>query len=285
MRKLSFRRQVATQFTLLLVALFIILPLWGILRLAFDGSIIGRPTEFRLLPKQFSLVAFLKVFENPYQSINLAILLKNSLIVSLGAAIIALILGSSLAYALARFRFPGRQLGLFTLLLTALLPPIAFSTPLYIVLSLLKIRSTLIGLTIVYATFAMPFCIWNMRSAFQAVPLELEEAAFLDGAGVFTCFRSITLPIAMPSLAVASLIAFLMAYSEFAIGWFFVEKPDTVTLAMSIYASLQTQYQGLSQPWNILGSMVLIMSIPVMIIFIILQHFLLERMMFGSIQD
>jgi ABC-type glycerol-3-phosphate transport system permease component len=118
-----------------------------------------------------------------------------------------------------------------------------------------------------------------MRAAFQAIPKEVEEAAFLDGAGDFKTFYYITLPLALPSIVVAGLISFLMAYSEFAIGWLFVEKPDTVTLSMSIYAIIQS---GNAQPWSYLGSLAIIMSIPVVIIFIIFQRTLLERMMFGD---
>jgi arabinogalactan oligomer/maltooligosaccharide transport system permease protein len=191
----------------------------------------------------------------------------------------------SLAYAFARFRFPGRQVGLFGLLLTAVLPPVAFMTPLYIILSLMHIRTTLLALIITYAAFAMPFCIWNMRAAFQAIPKEIEEAAFLDGASDLTSFLRVTLPLALPSIAVAGLIAFLMAYSEFTLGWLFVEKADTVTLAMSIYAIVQSQYTGGAQPWSYLGSLAIIMSIPVVIIFLIFQNTLLERMLFGSPND
>lgn len=281
MRKISGLRQISSQIMLALIGLYVILPVWGILRLAFDGSLISRATEFRLLPKVFSIDAIFKVLDKPYQSVNFTTLLQNSLVVSLGAALISMLLGASLAYAFARFRFPGRQAGLFVLLLTALLPPIAFTTPLYIVLSILKIRTTLLGLTIVYAVFAMPFCIWNMRAAFQAIPKELEEAAYLDGAGNLSTFRLVTLPLAIPSIAVAALIAFLMAYSEFAIGWLFVEKADTVTLAMSIYAMVTS---GGAQPWSMLGSLILIMAAPVVAIFLLLQRTLLERMMFGEIR-
>ena len=229
------------------------------------------------------MVAFLEVLHHPYPSVDFSILLKNSLLVSFGAAILAVILGASLAYAFARFRFPGRQLGLFVLLLAAFLPLVAFMTPLYIVLSLLKIRTTLLGLTIVYTAFAMPFCIWNMRSAFQAIPKELEEAAFLDGAGIFTTFTRVTFPLALPSIAVAGLIAFLMAYSEFTIGWLFVEKASTVTLSMAIYSMVQEM--GGPQPWSYLGSLAVIMSIPIVIIFLILQRTLLEKMLFGNPGD
>lgn len=280
MRKLSVVGQILSQVFLFLVGLYEIIPIWGMLRLAFDGSLLSRPTEFRLFPKVFSIQPLFEVLDRPYQSVQFVTLFKNSMVVSFGAALLAIILGASLAYAFARFRFPGRRPGLFVLLLTAVIPPIAFATPLYIVLSILKLRTTLMGLVIVYAVFAIPFCIWNLRAAFQSVPRDLEEAAHLDGAGNFAAFRYVTLPLALPSIGIAGLIAFLMSYSEFAIGWLFVDKAQTVTLAMSIYAMVQS---GNAQPWSILGSLVLIMSLPVIIIFLIFQRTLLERMMFGSV--
>ncbi|EKD89481.1 MAG: hypothetical protein ACD_34C00024G0001 [uncultured bacterium] len=201
------------------------------------------------------------------------------MVVSIGAALIALVLGASLAYAFARYRFPGKRPALFILLLAAMLPPVAFMTPLYIVLSIVHLRTTLLGLTLVYATFALPFCIWNMRAGFQSVAKELEEAAFLDGANSLTTFWFISLPLSLPSITIAGLIAFLMGYSEFAMGWLFVSKAETVTLAMSIYAMVQT---GNAQPWSILASMFIIMSIPIVIVFALMQNTLLDRMLFVS---
>jgi arabinogalactan oligomer/maltooligosaccharide transport system permease protein len=282
MRKLKPFRWIASHLLLLGVAIYVLIPIWGMARLAFDASLLGRPTEFRLFPKEWSFEAVLNVLDKPYQSVSFAILMQNSLFVSFGAAFIATALGISLAYAFARFRFPGRQVGLFVLLLTALLPPIAFTTPLYIVLSILKLRTTLMGLVIVYAVFAMPFCIWNMRAAFQSIPKELEEAAFLDGASNFRTLWMITIPLALPSIAVAALIAFLMAYSEFAIGWLFVDRASRVTLAMAIYSMVQT---GSAQPWSMLGSLVLIMSAPVVVVFLLLQRTLLERLSFGEVKS
>jgi arabinogalactan oligomer/maltooligosaccharide transport system permease protein len=264
---------------LLLIGIYVFLPIWGILRLSFDGSLHGAPTEFRLFPKQFSFQPMLQVLDKPYQSVEFWTLFRNSMYIAIMATLAAVILGTSLAYAFARFRFPGRQPGLFMLLLTAILPPIAFATPLYILLNLLHIRTTHLGLIIVYAAFAMPFCIWNMRAAFQSVPKELEEAAYLDGASPFKTFLQISLPLAMPSIAVAAIIAFLTAYSEFTIGWLFLDKSDKVTLAMAIYAIVQS---GQAQPYSQLGSLAILVSIPAIAIFILFQNTLLEQMLLGN---
>ncbi len=272
--------QILTHAGLILIGIYVLFPIWGILRVAFDGSLRGAPTEFRLLPKQFSLEPLLQVLDRPYQSVEFLTLFRNSLFVSIMATILAVVLGTSMAYAFARFRFPGRQAGLFILLLTAILPPIAFATPLYILLTLLKIRTTHLGLIVVYAAFAMPFCIWNMRAAFQSVPKELEEAAYLDGASQFGTFLQVSLPLALPSIAVAGIIAFLTAYSEFTIGWLFLDQSDRITLAMAIYSIVQT---GSAQPYSQLGSLALLVSIPAIILFVLFQNTLLERMLFGSI--
>jgi arabinogalactan oligomer/maltooligosaccharide transport system permease protein len=282
MRKLTFWQQAAIQVALLVIGFFVFLPIWGLLRMAFDGTLKSAATDFRLFPKQFSLEPLLKVLDRPYQAVQFSTLLQNSLLVSLSAALLALLLGVSLADAFARFRFPGRQAGLFVILLTALMPPIAFTTPLYILLSWLGIRTTLLALVLVYAAFAMPFCVWNLRAAFQAIPKEVEEAAFLDGAGDLTTFMYITLPLSLPSIAVAALIAFLMAYSEFTIGWLFIAKAETATLSMAIYAIVSA---GQAQPWSQLGSLALLMSAPVVAIFLLLQRTLLDRLMFGAAGD
>jgi len=278
-RHMSLSRQVVSQAGLILVGLFVLLPVWYMVRLAFDGSLRGAPTEFHLLPQQVSLDVFARMWNTPSQAIDFAGLLGNSLVASGGTALLTAALGSSLAYAFARFRFPGRQAGLFVLLLTALLPPVALTTPLFILLSALGVRTNLLGLTLVYSAFALPFCIWNMRAAFQAVPKDLEEAAFLDGAGFFRAFRRITLPLALPSIGVASLIAFLMAYSEFAFGWLFVENGRRVTLAMAVWAVYTTSS---AEPWSQLAALASMMALPVALIFLLLQRALLDRMTFGT---
>src|SRR5512142_2818268 len=166
MHSLTRREQMLYQFVFGVVALFVLLPLWGIAQMAFDGSIRGWPIDFRILPKQPTLDVFLTAWEKPAQSLSFLYLLRNSLIASGGAMVLSIALGGSMAYAFARLRFPGRRVGLFALLFGSLLPPVALMTPLFVLLSALQIRTTLLGLVIVYTAMAMPFCIWNMRAAF-----------------------------------------------------------------------------------------------------------------------
>ncbi len=278
-RRMGIWRQGLHQLGLALVGLFVLLPIWGLTYLAFEGGTMGWPSTFRLWPEEPTLRIFLQVWENASQSLPFVALLKNSLIVSGGAMLLSVVLGSSMAYAFARYRFPGRKAGLFALLVGALLPPVALMTPLYVLLTLLQLRTTLLGLTIVYTAFAMPFCVWNMRSAFQAIPKDLEEAAFLDGASAFKVFWRISLPIALPSIAVAALIAFLIGYSEFAMGWLFVDESANVTLAMAISGAMGiSTFSG-----SLLAALAILMSLPVVVLFLILQQYLLDRLMFTAV--
>jgi len=280
MKKIKWWQQLLYQLGFVLVALFVIVPIWGMAQMAFDASIRGWPTQFRLFPREFTLDVFREVWERPAQTLSFLDTLKNSLFVAGGAALIAVFFGASMAYAFARFRFPGQRVGLFALLLVALLPPVALMTPLYILLSAIGLRTTLFGIMIVYAAISMPLCVWNMRAAFQAVPKEIEEAAFIDGATQWQTFWRVTLRLALPSIGVAALLAFLIGYSEFAIGWLFVDKPANVTLAMAI-SGMQREV-GISSN---LAAVAIMMSIPVVIVFIALQRYLLRGSLFGAVEE
>ena len=277
MRRLSLRGQIASQLTLALVAMFVLIPIWALAYLAFDGAVSGWPTEFRIWPEQFTLGVFRQVWQRAVEGFGYPDMLRNSLFVSGGAAMLAVGCGASMAYAFARLRFPGKRVGLFALLLGALLPPVALMTPLYILLTALHLRTTLLGLTLVYTSFSLPFCIWNMRAAFQAVPKDLEESAFMDGAGRFTAFWRVTLPLALPSIAIAGLIAFLIGYSEFAMGWLFVSKNADVTLAMAISGMLSDGFAS----WSNMAALAMLMSVPVVLICLVLHRYLLSGLLVG----
>jgi arabinogalactan oligomer/maltooligosaccharide transport system permease protein len=276
-RRLQPLERALTIVGLIVVGLFVLIPLYGFAQLAFDASLTGQPLEFRLWPKAFSLSVFQAVWGRVAAGQTFVGALRNSLIVSGGAAALSLALGASMAYVFARLRFPGQRAGLFALLIGAMLPPVALMTPLYILLTAFKIRTTLLGLALVYTAFAMPFAVWNLRAAFQAVPRELEESAFLDGASFLRAFWNITLPLALPAMGVAALLAFLAGYTEFAMGWLFVEKSDTVTLAMATSSYIT---QG-SVRWNQLAALALLMSLPVVAVFLLVQRSLLGSLSGG----
>lgn len=281
MRKMNLRQQLGTQACLFVLAVFVLVPIWGLVYLAFDGGVNGWPIEFRAWPEKLTLAVFENVWQRPTQGQTLIGVMSNSLIVCLSSAALGILCGASMAYAFARYRFPGRQAGLFGLLVGALLPPVALMTPLFIILTSLGIRGTLLGLIIVYTAFALPFGIWNMRAAFQSIPKELEESAFLDGAGPWTAFTRITFPLALPAVAVTAIMAFLIGYSEYALGWLFVDKSDYVTMGMALWGL----YNNDSLSWSRLAAAAVMMTAPVVVLFLILQRYLINGVLTGTVED
>lgn len=265
---------------LLLVSLFVLIPIWPTLVLALDASVPGFPDEFRLWPGDLSLQVFVDVWNEPTRELSYLGLLRNSLIVAGGAALISLVFGVTMAYAFARLRFPGRRVGQGVILVGSLLPFVALMTPLFLLLSIAGIRNTLLGLMVVYAAFSMPLAVWLTRASFSAVPRDLEEAAFVDGANRMTAFLRISLPLALPSILVAAVIAFLIGYSEFAIGWLFVTSGQDLTLAMALYGPEIWGGTNVAR----LAALCVLMTIPVILIFVILQRRMLRDVRTGVLE-
>lgn len=272
------RPTLGVHLALTVTALFVLVPMWGLLVVALEGRIGLFPTEPRLWPAEPTIETFSLAWSEPSNNQTFLLLLRNSLVVSGGAAVVALVFGVSMAYAFARFRFPGRDRAATAILLGALLPPIALLTPLYVLLSVIGIRQTLLGLGVVYAAFSMPLAVWLMRGAFRTLQREVEESAYLDGASAFRTFRSIGLPLVLPSILTAALAAFLLGYSEFAFGWLFVSKASDVTLAMATSAS----FAGFSRAFGLVAALALMMAVPVVAVFLVLQRLLLRDVTLGQ---
>ncbi len=289
MGRIRRRNQLVTQLILVGVAIVVLAPVWVLVLLAIDGSFLTAPREFALWPKEPTADKLIEAWTRPGRALDFLGLLRNSLYVSLGAAGISLLFGATMAYAFARLRFPGASVGMFGILVGAFLPLIALATPLFMLFLWLEtlfpllrdvgFRGSTTALALLYAAFSMPLLIWLMRSAFRGVPNELEEAAFLEGASRWTTFRRITLPIAVPPILVAALIAFLLAYSESAIAWLFASSEENLTLAM-ILASAQTGV--FSYEWGPLAAHALLMTFPVVIIVALLQRQLSRGALLGA---
>ena len=292
MGRMTSAGHLARQLVLVGVGIFVVLPIWVLVLMATDGSVIGYPSGFHPIPVEPTLDRFRDAFFRPGSVLDYWGLLRNSLLVSVSAALAALVLGATMAYAFARMRFPGKDVGLVAILLGVFLPPIGLAVPLFLLFNAIErnvplanefgLRDSLVALAILYASFAMPLCLWLMRAAFRAVPEEVEEAAFVDGATRFTTFRRITLPLALPSILVAALVAFLLGYTEFALAWLFISTNENVTLAM-ILAEATTGFY--TSNWSATAAYALLMAIPVVLVFMVLQRALLDTSLATAATD
>lgn len=288
--------QLASQVFLLAVTAIVLFPILWIFSLALDPRNIDKPLELRLIPPGASFEAFRNVLFGPFQLLcknpsdlstcmTFTRLLKNSLFVALGTSLLAVVLGASAAYAFSRFRFVGRQAGMLMFIVMIMLPSTATLAPLYVLLSQIKIgteplRLSLFGLVIAYSSGFLPFAVWNLKGFFDTVPRELEEAALIDGAGIFQTFVRIILPLSVPALAVTVLNSFMAGWTEFILAWTFLEDPSRFTLAMAL-RSMQGQF---ATPWSQFAAMSILMSIPIVILFFALQRYIVSGLTLGGVK-
>ncbi|HEX8953311.1 MAG TPA: carbohydrate ABC transporter permease, partial [Polyangia bacterium] len=151
--------------------------------------------------------------------------LANSIVVAGAVTALGVALACSAAYALSRFRFPGRQTSLRAFLVSQMFPGVVTSIPLYVLLDRLHLLNHLLGLVLVYATTAIPFCVFMLKGYFDSLPRELEEAVLLDGGTRFDAFWRVALPLSRPALAVTALFCFLTAWNEFILAYTFMNDP------------------------------------------------------------
>ncbi|NJO38338.1 MAG: carbohydrate ABC transporter permease [Rhizobiales bacterium] len=205
----------------------------------------------------------------------------NSTVISFSAVIIALALGLPAAYALARFKFftvPNKDLTVW-FLSQRVLPPVATAVPFFIVFSSLNLLDTPLALALVTATFVLPFAVVIVRQTFYDLPIELEEAALVDGASHVTTFWKIALPLAMPSIAAAALIMFAFAWNEYLFAVILTVK-DAATMPVHIAGGVDTR--GV-QFWFV-AVRSLIAMIPPVLLALFAQRYIVRGLTLGAVK-
>ena len=150
--------------------------------------------------------------------------------VAAATTVVGVFLATTAGYAFSRFRFPGRRTGLMSFLVSQMFPGTLMLIPLYIIIvQWLGLGSTWIGLILVYATTAIPFCVWMLKGYFDTIPLELEESARIDGATPAQIFLKIILPLAKPAVAVTALFSFMTGWNEFILAATLMDKENMYT--------------------------------------------------------
>lgn len=204
----------------------------------------------------------------------------NSLVVSAATAAFAVLVATPTAYALARFDFIGKHGGLRTLLATQMFPGVAAAVPLYLILDALHLLDSRTGLVLVYATTAVPFAIFQLRGAFLTIPVELEEAAMVDGATRTQAFVKVALPAARPAIAVTALFAFMSAWNEFILAATLIGRESAFTMPVV----LQSYVGEHDAAWGAFAAGAILVSVPVMALFYVAQRQLVSGLTAGGVK-
>ncbi|MDQ3265363.1 MAG: sugar ABC transporter permease [Myxococcota bacterium] len=228
-------------------------------------------------PETFSFSNFTSVMtDQPF-----ARWMLNSAIISLATTVVGVFLACTAGYAFSRFKFPGRRKGMMAFLVSQMFPGTLMLIPLYIILvQWLGLGSSRIGLILVYATTAIPFCVWMLKGYFDTIPKDLEEAALLDGATAGQIFWRIILPLAKPAVAVTALFSFMTGWNEFILAATFMDQELMYTAPVG----LRFFVGGFSQQWGYFAAGSIIVSIPVVALFLFLQKYLVSGLTAGSVK-
>jgi len=265
------------------IVLFSLFPLYLVIISSFNPS--GSLNFTSFVPREFSLTNYSLLFTDP--RIPYLIWMKNSLIIAAAVAILSVVIGAASAFAFSRLRFKGKISGLKLLLLVQMFPAILAISAVYVIME--RVQSfapelglgTRPGLLLVYLGGAMGVNIWLLKGFVDSIPAELDEAAKVDGASPMQIYWLIFIPLATPVLAVVALLSFIGTFNEFILARLFLVDMSERTIAVGLQSFIGGQY---SQNWGPFAAGSIIASVPIVIIFLSLQKYIINGLTAGSVK-
>jgi multiple sugar transport system permease protein len=229
-----------------------------------------------LIPRQPNLDSYRRLFaQTPF-----VLYLRNSTIIAVSTTVASLVLGCLGAYALARLRFRGRAVIARGLIFTYLVPQSLLFIPLFAVMSTLALTDTLKGLTLAYLGFTLPFCTWLLLGYFRSVPLELEEAALVDGCSRLGALVRIILPMSLPALAVVAFFSFTQAWNEFLYANVFVNSVEarTITMGLTLFVVEDVFF------WGPMMAAACLATVPPVAVYLVFQRWVVKGLTLGAVK-
>ena len=285
------RALVKIPFWILIIAIFVyaLFPFYWALRSAFMPANELFTTPIKYWPTDPTLNHFREVLESSF--FRRALL--NSTIVAGSVTLISLTIGSLAAYALGRFRFHGRSFVLYLMLSMTIFPQIAILGALYTMFSgfhivwfidFPRLYDTLWALVFSYLIFTLPFTIWVLTSFMRALPGDLEEAAYVDGATPLQVFYKVLLPLIAPGLVTTGLLAFIAAWNEYLYAVSFIQTPSHYTVPVAIVSFTPPGGNAFQVPWGQIMAATVIVTLPLILATLILQKRILAGLTAGAVK-
>jgi len=268
------RAQVGKAVAVVALLVFTLFPAYWMLVSAFDAKA-GLGTSF--VPAEPTVEHFRFVLTEG----GFDVFLRNSAVVALVTVLVSAVLALLASVAVARFRFRLRTQILLMILVVQMVPLEALVIPLFVQVRNLQLLETLLGLIVVYVALALPFGIWMLRGFVAAVPVELEEAAYVDGASWGRMFRSILLPLVAPGLVATSIFSFITAWNEFL---FAMTLLGGATENYTVAIGLRSFFGQFSNEWGAIMAASTLITVPVMVFFILVQRRLAAGLTSGAVK-
>lgn len=261
---------------LIIGAAIMVLPFIYMLSTSFKSQ-----TYVLTIPPQFiPHPATVSNYTDAWTTDNFASYFLNSVVVAVITTVLSLLLSSMMAYSFARFCFPGREILFKVLLLGLMIPPIMLIIPQFILAKYFHLIDSLAGLIVFYVGFSLSLNTFLLRGFFQAIPLELEQAMQVDGAGAWTRYWRLILPLAKPALATATIFTFLGSWDEFTWALTIINTPSKRTLPLAI-ALFQGQNSTL---WGLVFAASIVAVVPVIVVFLLFQRYFVQGLTAGAVK-
>jgi ABC-type glycerol-3-phosphate transport system permease component len=209
--------------------------------------------------------------------------LRNSLIFSIGSAVVSVIVSAMAAYALARIKFPGSNVVYMLLIMSAALPQIAVLVPMFQTFQQFHLINTHQGLIILMSSLVLPFTILILVSFIMQVPAEIEEAALIDGANIVQVLTRMILPLILPAISTMTVINFIIAWNELLYPLVFAQRDNTKTLSVAM-VELSSDASTYTRPWDMLSALSVFMVIPVLLLVLIAQRMIISGLSRGAVK-
>jgi multiple sugar transport system permease protein len=206
----------------------------------------------------------------------------NSLAVSIGTVLLTVAVSVLAGYGFSRYRFRFKNVFFVLIIATLMIPFQSILTPLFIILARLGLNNSLFGLMLVYVTLQLPFSVFMMRNAFDAVPKEIEEAARIDGARDLKMLIRVLLPLVMPGVATVAIFAFLNAWNEFFAALILLSSNESFTLPVLMTAVRAGRLGAIN--WGAVQAGVAVMVVPCLFVFLLLQRYYMRGLMAGAVK-
>lgn len=204
----------------------------------------------------------------------------NSVIVTLGTTAISTIVATLAAYSLTRFRFPGQRSVPYLALVGYMVPSIIFVFPMFLVMVDLRLTDTLLSLILGYVCITLPFCMWLMWAFFRGVPIEIEEAALVDGASRLRVFWEIVLPTAWPGIIAAAIFTLIVSWNDYLFGRVFMNTMENLPLTVGVMHF----FDGTHVDWGLMMASSVLMTVPMAVLFMALQRHLVAGFGAGAVK-
>jgi ABC-type glycerol-3-phosphate transport system permease component len=294
MSAMEFVRKTVAYVVLLVVTFLVCFPLLWALSTSLKPAKDVMATPPRLIPREITFANYRNLITGKEQYYradqsyvpstaapqHFTSWFANSVIVSLGSTLISIVISTLAAYSITRFRYWGRRIIPYFSLLGYMIPSIILVFPMFMVMTELSLTDSLWSLTFGYVSITLPFCMWLLWAFFRGIPIELEEAAMIDGASRLRVFVDIVLPSALPGIIAAAIFSLIVSWNDFLFARVFINSIENLPLTVGVMHF----FEGTHVDWGLMMASAVLMTLPMALLFMLMQRHLVAGFGAGAVK-